>query len=169
MIFINSNSVTYLVRKTPEGECLLNTNILDLFGGYKTTRAEYPEAGPFYDFFTFESPCILMQGLFFLLAQRVFILLDFCKNFRYNRLAISHDSKGSAWFGAACHNTTWSPRTGSIIFIVQGIISKLKKKPNAYSGCSKQPGYAYEMVKRRRELLKEGYRFDSKTREWVKR
>lgn len=36
------------------------------------------------------------------------------------------------------------------------------------TGRSKQPGYKYQMVRQRRELLKKGYRFDRKRAEWVK-
>jgi hypothetical protein len=93
-------------------------------------------------------------------------LLDFCKRFKHNILGIYHDSEGYAWLlKAAYHRTTC--RT-SIIFVVQGMISRLNKNPNAYSGRSKQPGYAYRMVKRRRQLIKKGYRFDPKTKELVK-
>jgi len=69
----------------------------------------------------------------------------------------------------AYHNTACRTHLGWVIFIVQGIISRLNKNPKAYSGCSKQFGYRYNMLKRRRRLLKKGYRFDPKTREWVKR
>ena len=41
----------------------------------------------------------------------------------------------------------------SIIFIVQGIIPSLNKNPNACSGRVKQPGYAYQVLRRRRRLL----------------
>ena len=81
---------------------------------------------------------------------------------------IQHDSKGVAWFLAACHNTTYATYLGTIIFVVQGIVSRLNKNPNACSGRSKHPGYAYHMVKRRRKLVKEGYKFNRKTGEWVK-
>ena len=53
----------------------------------------------------------------------------------------------------------------SIIFTVQGTISRLNKNPNACSGRSKQPSYACNIVKRKRQLIKEGYKFDPKTRE----
>ena len=81
---------------------------------------------------------------------------------------IEHDYKGTAWLLAACHNTTYTNHPGSIIFIVHGIIPRLNKNPNPRSGRSKQPGYAYQMVKRRRKLLKEGYTFDPKTKEWIR-
>jgi len=78
--------------------------------------------------------------------------------------------KGCTWFGAAAyHNTPWATCLTSIIFIVQFVIPRRNKNPNAYSGRSRTPGYAYRMVKRRRKLAKEGYEFDPKTREWVKR
>lgn len=67
---------------------------------------------------------------------------------------------------AAYQNTTYR---ASIIFVVQARIIEFNKSPNAYSGITRQPGYRYQMVKRRRNLLKEGYKFDPKTREWVKR
>jgi len=80
-----------------------------------------------------------------------------------------NDSKGCAWLGAASHNRTYATYLTTIIFIVESIISRLNKNHNAYSGRSKQPGYRYQMLKRRRRLLKEGYKFDPNTREWVKR
>jgi len=70
---------------------------------------------------------------------------------------------------AACHNRTYATYLTIIVFIVEGIISRLNKNPNAYSGRSKKRGYACEMVKRRRQLIKEGYKFNSKTREWIKK
>jgi len=71
--------------------------------------------------------------------------------------------------GAAYRRTPCRAYIGSIVFIVEGIISRLNKTPKAYSGYSKQPGYRYGMVKRRRQLVKGGYRFNPRTREWVKR
>jgi len=88
--------------------------------------------------------------------------------FEYNIFTILHDSEGAAWFLAACHNRTYTTSLTTVIFIVEGIISRLNKNPNAYSGCSKQPSYRYNMLKRRRKLLKEGYKFDPKTKEWIK-
>jgi len=70
---------------------------------------------------------------------------------------------------AAYHHTTYTNHPGTVIFVVQGIIPRLNKNPNACSGRSKHPVYRYNMVKRRRKLRKKGYRFDPKTREWVKR
>jgi len=70
---------------------------------------------------------------------------------------------------AACHNRTYATCLATVIFVVQAKIPRLNKNPNAYSRVSKQPGYAYQMLKRRRKLLKEGYRFDPKTREWLKK
>jgi len=68
---------------------------------------------------------------------------------------------------AACHKTLCRANLGTVIFIVQGTISGLNKNPNAYSGRSKQPGYAYQMVKRRRKQFKKGYKFNPKTRGWI--
>jgi hypothetical protein len=77
---------------------------------------------------------------------------------------------GGAWLlAAACHRIPCRATPGTVIFIVQGIISRLNKNLNAYSGITRQPDYRYNMVKRRRKLVEEGYRFDSKTREWIKR
>ena len=96
-------------------------------------------------------------------------MLDFYKKFNYNIFRTLLDSRGCQWLLAACHNTTYRDNFGTVIFVVQGIISRLNKSPNAYSGCSKQPGYRYSTLKRRRKLLKEGCKFDPKIREWVKR
>ena len=96
-------------------------------------------------------------------------LLDSQRKFKYNLVDTQHDSRSSACYSAAYHRTTCRTWLSSIIFIVQGTIPRLNKNPNVYSGRSKQPGYAYGMVKRRRQLLKKGYKFDPKTREWVKR
>ena len=102
-------------------------------------------------------PCIReYKGFFF--GWRILVLLDFCKRFKHNILGIYHDSEGYAWLlKAAYDNTTYRV---SMIFVVQGIIPRLNKNPNAYSGRSKQPCYAYQMLKRRRKLVKEGYKFD---------
>jgi len=84
-----------------------------------------------------------------------------------------HLAGGAAWLLAhsplACHNTPCIPYIGSIIVIVEGIISRLNKNPNAYLGCSKEPGYAYRMLKRRRKLFKESYKFDPKMKEGIKK
>jgi len=80
-----------------------------------------------------------------------------------------NDSRNSACYMAAYHRTTYTNHPGTVIFVVQGVISRLNKNPSVYSGVSKHPGYRYNMLKRRRKLLKEGYRFDPETREWVKR
>jgi len=79
--------------------------------------------------------------------------LIFAKKFRYNTNVILHDIKGCAWLLAACHKTTYRV---SIILVVQTRIVKINKNPNAYSGITRQPGYPYQMVKRRRRLLTEG-------------
>lgn len=110
-------------------------------------------------------------------SKRVFSGKDLQKLSKYdkNNLELDihipgqNDSHGCACYLAAYHHTTYTNHIGTVIFIVQSMISRLNKNPNACSGRSKQPGYRYGMVKRRRQLLRKGYRFDRKTREWVKR
>jgi hypothetical protein len=43
-----------------------------------------------------------------------------------------------------------------------GTISMVNMNPNACSGWSKEPAYRYQMVERRRKLVKGGYRFGTK-------
>ncbi|MBA7504799.1 hypothetical protein ES706_03454 [subsurface metagenome] len=101
-------------------------------------------------------------------VRELLFYLIFARSLNIIYFAVLHDSKGCAWFLAACHRTPCRTRLGTIVFVVHGLISRLNKNPNACSGRSKQPGYAYRMLKRRRKLFKEGYKFDPKTREWVK-
>jgi len=110
-------------------------------------------------------------------SKRVFSGKDLQKRGKYNKnnleldidIPKQNDSKSSAWFGAAYHRITCRTWLGTITFVVQARIPRINKNPNAYTRCTRQLGYRYGMVKRRRKLLKKGYRFDRKTREWVKR
>jgi len=94
------------------------------------------------------------------------ILLDFCNKFGYNIFVIQNHCKGCAWLAAACHNRTYAIYLTTIVFIVRAKIPRLNKNTNAHSGITRQPGYRYQM-ERRRKQFKKGYKFNPKMRGWI--
>ena len=65
-------------------------------------------------------------------------------------------SKGCRWLlRAARHKSTCRIYLGSIIFVIQGVMLRLSKNPNAYSHYSKQPGGEKYENRRDKEKVRE--------------